>query len=112
MKKRKILKQIIGLTMSVMIIGALVGCNSKSESETVKVGLLHSLTGSMAISEVSVRDAELLAIEEINEAGGVLGKKIESVEEDGASDPSVFATKAEKLIVDEEVATVFGCWTS
>ncbi len=80
--------------------------------ETVKVGLLHSLTGSMAISEVSVRDAELLAIEEINAAGGVLGCQIQAVEEDGASDPSVFATKAEKLIVEDEVATVFGCWTS
>ena len=66
----------------------------------------------MAISEVSVRDAELLAIEEINANGGVLGKQIKYVEEDGASDPSIFATKAEKLIVDEEVATVFGCWTS
>lgn len=81
-------------------------------SGTVKVGLLHSLTGSMAISEVSVRDAELLAIQEINAAGGVLGCQITAVEEDGASDPSVFATKAEKLIVEEEVAAVFGCWTS
>lgn len=79
---------------------------------TVKVGLLHSLTGSMAISEVSVRDAELLAINEINAAGGVLGAQIEYVQEDGASDPSTFASKAEKLIVDDEVATVFGCWTS
>lgn len=83
-----------------------------ASGETVKVGLLHSLTGSMAISEVSVRDAELLAIEEINAAGGVLGYQIQAVEEDGASDPSVFATKAEKLIVEDEVATVFGCWTS
>lgn len=80
--------------------------------DTVKVGLLHSLTGSMAISEKAVRDAEVLAIDEINAAGGVLGKQIVYVEEDGASEPSTFATKAEKLIDSEKVATVFGCWTS
>ena len=86
---------------------------SASDGEdTVKVGLLHSLTGSMAISEKAVRDAEVLAIDEINEAGGVLGKQIVYVEEDGASEPSTFATKAEKLVDSEKVATVFGCWTS
>ena len=112
MKRKKVLKRIIGIVLTIGIMSSSIGCGSKSESDTVKVGLLHSLTGSMAISEVSVRDAELLAIEEINAAGGVLGKQIEYVEEDGASDPSTFATKAEKLIVDEEVSTVFGCWTS
>ena len=112
MKRKKVLKQIIGIVLTIGIMSSSIGCGSKSESDTVKVGLLHSLTGSMAISEVSVRDSELLAIEEINAAGGVLGKQIEYVEEDGASDPSTFATKAEKLIVDDEVATVFGCWTS
>ena len=83
-----------------------------SGDDTVKVGLLHSLTGSMAISEKAVRDAEVLAIEEINAAGGVLGKQIVYVEEDGASEPSTFATKAEKLVDSEKVKTVFGCWTS
>ncbi len=83
-----------------------------SEGGSVTVGLLHSLTGSMAISEGSVRDAEVLAIEEINADGGVLGKQIEYIEEDGASEPSTFATKAEKLLGEDEVATVFGCWTS
>ena len=78
----------------------------------LEVGLLHSLTGSMAISEKSVRDAEVLAIKEINAAGGVNGKQIEYVEEDGASEPSTFATKAEKLIDSEGVSTIFGCWTS
>ncbi len=82
------------------------------EGGAVTVGLLHSLTGSMAISEGSVRDAEVLAIEEINADGGVLGKQIEYIEEDGASEPSTFATKAEKLLGEDEVATVFGCWTS
>lgn len=85
---------------------------ASSSDDTVKVGLLHSLTGSMAISEKSVRDAEVLAIEEINAAGGVLGKQIVYVEEDGASEPSTFATKAEKLVDSEKVKTVFGCWTS
>ena len=79
---------------------------------TIKVGVLHSLSGTMAISEVSVRDAELLAIEEINAKGGVLGKKLEPVVEDGASDWPTFAEKAKKLIVNDKVATVFGGWTS
>lgn len=100
-----------GAVIAASLVTGLTGCG-KSSGATVKVGLLHSLTGPMAISEKSVRDAELLAIEEINKAGGVLGKQISYVEEDGASEPSTFATKAEKLIDSEKVATVFGCWTS
>ncbi len=115
MQKSKF-KRLLGGIIATTLVLSCVSCgNDKkqgSDNDTVKVGLLHSLTGAMAISEVSVRDAELLAIEEINKEGGVLGKKIVYVEEDGASDPSTFATKAEKLIADEEVATVFGCWTS
>lgn len=83
-----------------------------SNEETVKVGILHSLSGTMAISEVSLRDAELMAIEEINAAGGVLGKQIEPVVEDGASDWPTFAEKAKKLLEQDQVATVFGGWTS
>ncbi|WP_066365364.1 urea ABC transporter substrate-binding protein [Herbidospora mongoliensis] len=83
-----------------------------ASGSTIKVGLLHSLSGTMAISEVTVRDAELLAIEEINAAGGVLGKKLEPVVEDGASDWPTFAEKANKLISQDKVATVFGGWTS
>lgn len=79
---------------------------------TIKVGILHSLSGTMAISEKSVVDAEQLAIEEINNAGGVLGKKIEAIVEDGASDWPTFNEKAKKLIDQDKVATVFGCWTS
>ncbi|MER5620639.1 MULTISPECIES: urea ABC transporter substrate-binding protein [unclassified Streptosporangium] len=78
----------------------------------IKVGILHSLSGTMAISEVTVRDAELLAIEEINAAGGVLGKKLVPVVEDGASDWPTFAEKATKLIRQDKVATTFGGWTS
>jgi urea transport system substrate-binding protein len=78
----------------------------------VKVGVLQSLSGTMAISEVTVKNAEMLAIEEINAAGGVMGKQIEAVVEDGASDPAVFAQKASKLTESDKVATVFGGWTS
>ncbi len=85
---------------------------SAGDDDTVTVGILHSLSGTMAISETSVRDAEVLAIEEINEAGGVLGKQIVYVEEDGASDNATFTEKAEKLLTSDDVATVFGCWTS
>ncbi|MCG8367615.1 MAG: urea ABC transporter substrate-binding protein [Pseudanabaenales cyanobacterium] len=80
--------------------------------DTIKVGILHSLSGTMAISETTVVDAELLAIKEINQAGGVLGKQIEVIKEDGASDWPTFAEKAEKLIDQDGVATIFGCWTS
>ena len=89
----------------------LASCNEKKD-DTVKVGLLHSLSGTMSISETSVRDAELLAISEINANGGVLGKQIEAVERDGASDPQIFAREARTLLQDDKVVTVFGCWTS
>ncbi|WP_433751702.1 urea ABC transporter substrate-binding protein [Paenibacillus amylolyticus] len=83
-----------------------------ASGDTIKVGILHSLSGTMAISEVSVKDAEMLAIEEINAAGGVLGKQIEPVIEDGASDWPTFAEKAGKLLQQDKVAAVFGGWTS
>lgn len=79
---------------------------------TVKVGILHSITGTMALSEAGSVEAEKLAIEQINAQGGVLGRKIEIVQEDGASDWPTYAEKAQKLIVDDKVAAVFGCWTS
>ena len=96
-----------------LLLGLLLfsSCEEKKKN-TVKVGLLHSLTGTMAISETAVRDAELLAIREINESGGILGCQIKPVEEDGKSNPKMFAEKARKLITEDEVATIFGCWTS
>ena len=104
----------------------LAGCGSKASEEgsanaescvdtsgsTIKVGALNSLSGTMAISEVTVRNAIDLAVEEINAAGGVMGKQIQLVGEDGASEPTVFAEKAEKLISSDCVAAVFGGWTS
>lgn len=120
------------LMNSVVIVGSIValltaGCGSKASDtdaaggsascvdatgSKIKVGSLNSLSGTMAISEVTVRDSIKLAVDEINGEGGVLGKQIELVGEDGASDPAVFAQKAEKLIKDDCVAAVFGGWTS
>ncbi len=78
----------------------------------VTVGILHSITGTMAISETGSVQAEKLAIEQINAMGGVLGRKIEYIQEDGASDWPTFAEKSKKLLVNDKVAAVFGCWTS
>ncbi len=79
---------------------------------TVTVGQLHSATGTMAISETGSIQAEQLAIDQINAAGGVLGRQIKVIKEDGASDWPTFAEKAKKLLVNDKVASVFGCWTS
>ncbi len=79
---------------------------------TVTVGILHSVTGTMAISETGSVQAEKLAIDQINALGGVLGRKIQFIQEDGASDWPNFAEKARKLLVNDKVAAVFGCWTS
>ncbi|PWD44531.1 urea ABC transporter substrate-binding protein [Gordonia paraffinivorans] len=83
-----------------------------TDGDTIKVGSLNSLSGTMAISEVTVRDSIKLAVEQINDNGGVLGKQIQLIGEDGASEPTVFAEKAEKLISSDCVAAVFGGWTS
>ncbi|GLK56261.1 urea transport system substrate-binding protein [Methylopila capsulata] len=78
----------------------------------VTVGILHSATGTMAISETGSIQAEKLAIAQINEMGGVLGRKIKFIQEDGASDWPTFAEKAKKLLVQDKVAAIMGCWTS
>lgn len=80
--------------------------------DTATVGILHSITGTMAISETGSVQAEKLAIKQINDMGGVLGRKIEFIQEDGASDWPTFAEKAKKLLVSDKVASVMGCWTS
>lgn len=95
---------------------ATTGCTAPGpagvDQDTVTVGMLHSLSGTMAISEVTVRDAVQLAIDEINADGGVLGRQIEPVIEDGASDEATFAERAQKLLTSDDAATVFGTWTS
>lgn len=78
----------------------------------VTVGILHSLTGTMAISETGAQEAEKLAITQINETGGILGRQIKIIQEDGASDWPTFAEKSRKLLVRDKVAAVFGAWTS
>lgn len=126
MKKQRLLKTLFAVALSATMTFGLAGCalkdaqgsedksntQSASSDKTIKVGILHSLSGTMAMSETSVRDAELLAIKEINASGGVLGKQIDTVVEDGASDTATFAEKAQKLLTKDKVATVFGCWTS
>ena len=107
-----------GAAVALMAAAALAACSKPAEKtaeaggDAVKVGVLHSLTGTMAISEVTVKNSTQLAIDEINAAGGVMGKQLTAVVEDGASDPAVFAQKASKLVDNDKVATVFGGWTS
>ena len=100
--------------VSAILFTAFFGCNTPSlmAAETVKVGVLHSLSGTMAISETSLRDILLFAFEEINKSGGILGKQIEPVVADGASNWPLFAEKAKQLLEEDKVAAVFGCWTS
>ena len=80
--------------------------------ETIKVGILHSLSGTMAISETTLKDVMLMLIEEQNAKGGLLGKKLEPVVVDPASNWPLFAEKARELLAVQKVAAVFGCWTS
>ncbi len=99
------------LTKLALAVAALAPL-SLSAAETVKVGVLHSLSGTMAISETSLRDVLLFTFDEINAKGGVLGKKIEPVVVDGASNWPLFAEKAKQLLEQDKVAVTFGCWTS
>ncbi|WP_280362371.1 urea ABC transporter substrate-binding protein [Nocardia wallacei] len=123
---RRISKIVAAPTALALSALLLSGCGSRDDAETgsaaascvdtskdtIKIGSLHSLTGTMAISEVTVANATKLGVDQVNAAGGVLGKQIQIVPEDGASDPKTFAEKAEKLISSDCVAAVFGGWTS
>lgn len=103
--------RILFLMLFALVIGGMTLVKAQ-ETEPIKVGILHSLSGTMSISEVTVVNATLMAIEEINAAGGVMGRMIEPIVEDGASDWPTFAEKAQKLLLEDQVAVVFGCWTS
>ncbi len=81
-------------------------------AETIKVGILHSLSGTMAISETALKETALMTIDEINKSGGVMGKKLEPVVVDPASNWPLFAEKSRQLLTKDKVAVVFGCWTS
>lgn len=106
------------LTLSCLIsivfvfLSGTVGCGRLGTRPPIRVGILHSMTGTMAISEAAVVNAETMAIDEINAAGGILGRRVEAVVMDGKSDGATFAREAERLISEEKVCTVFGCWTS
>lgn len=119
--RRRLLQCMLALPLSMMMSHSVFAAPPTAEvnttglavtDDTVKVGILHSVTGTMAISETGSVQAEKLAIEQINAMGGVLGRKIEYIQEDGASDWPTFAEKSKKLLVNDKVAAVFGCWTS
>ncbi len=106
LSRRKALAATAGLALSFATFGV------AHAEDTIKVGILHSLSGTMAISETTLKDVMLMLIDEQNKKGGVLGKKLEAVIVDPASNWPLFAEKARELITKDKVAVVFGCWTS
>lgn len=109
---RSVGSRLVWVTVFALLAISIVAPVAAQDTEPIKVGILHSLSGTMSISETTVRDSTLMAIEEINAAGGVLGRMLEPIVEDGASDWPTFAEKARKLLLEDGVAVVFGCWTS
>jgi urea transport system substrate-binding protein len=100
------------IVTSLVSAGVLMASNTYAAEDTIKVGVLHSLSGTMAISETTLKDTVLMLIEEQNRKGGLLGKKLEPVVVDPASNWPLFAEKAKELVEKEKVSAVFGCWTS
>ena len=100
------------LTQMSIVVTLLTGAGAAVAEETIKVGVLHSLSGTMAISETTLKDTMLMLIEEQNKKGGLLGKKLEPVVVDPASNWPLFAEKARELLTKDKVAAIFGCWTS
>lgn len=100
------------LVASSIIVSGLIAPLSHAQEETIKVGVLHSLSGTMAISETTLKDTVLMMIEEQNKNGGLLGKKLEAVVVDPASNWPLFAEKTRELLAKEKVDVIFGCWTS
>jgi len=103
--------KVLGLFAGAAMAAGVLAAPAKAQ-ETIKVGILHSLSGTMAISETTLKDVMLMLIEEQNKRGGVLGKKLEAVVVDPASNWPLFAEKARELIAQHKVAVTFGCWTS
>ena len=94
------------------MLGAKMPAGWAQSKEPIKVGVLHSLSGTMAISETSLKDTALMTIAEINQSGGVLGRQLQPVVVDPASNWPLFAEKARQLISQDKCAVTFGCWTS
>jgi len=109
MQRRNFIK---AATLTVALAAAGLTSLSALAADTIKVGILHSLSGTMAISETALKETALMTIDEINKSGGVMGKKLEPVVVDPASNWPLFAEKARQLISKDKVAVVFGCWTS
>jgi urea transport system substrate-binding protein len=107
--KKTLLKKIL---LPTALAAATLGASALQAAETIKVGILHSLSGTMAISETTLKDTMLMLIEEQNAKGGLLGKKLEPVVVDPASDWPLFAEKARELLSKHKVAAIFGNWTS
>ncbi len=103
--------KVLGLVAGAAMAAGVLAAPAKAQ-ETIKIGILHSLSGTMAISETTLKDVMLMLIEEQNKRGGVLGKKLEPVVVDPASNWPLFAEKARELIAQHKVAVTFGCWTS
>jgi urea transport system substrate-binding protein len=116
--KKTFLKTVCAVALGAIVMSSCSGgaksgvSKSGANDSIVEVGILHSLSGTMAISEVSLRDVLLMGIDEINAAGGVLGKKIAPKVVDPASDWDLFAEKSKELLTKDKVSVVFGCWTS
>jgi urea transport system substrate-binding protein len=107
--RRTFAKQLSAVALGVSALGL---SGMAQAADTIKVGILHSLSGTMAISETVLKDVALMTIDEINAKGGVMGKKLEPVIVDPASNWPLFAEKAKQLISQDKVAVMFGCWTS
>ncbi|MDR1947705.1 MAG: urea ABC transporter substrate-binding protein [Desulfovibrio sp.] len=102
----------LGIFLPACLLLVLLLCKAAPAADTIKVGILHSLSGTMAISETTLKDVMLMLIEEQNAKGGLLGKKLEAVVVDPASDWPLFAERARELLTQRRVDAVFGCWTS
>ena len=112
MKGRSMKRLLSKLAVSAVVAGSLVASIAAKAEDTIKIGILHSLSGTMAISETTLKDTMLYLIDEQNKKGGVLGKKLEAVVVDPASNWPLFAEKARELITKDKVVATFGCWTS
>ncbi len=109
MKTKRFMKT---LSASALALGLGIGAMTAQAADTIKVGILHSLSGTMAISETTLKDTMLMLIDEQNKKGGLLGKKLEPVVVDPASNWPLFAEKTRELIQKDKVSVIFGCWTS